>query len=179
MFFIRIGGVVADFQTALNWALQWEDPEREYATVSDAPPGAHAIAGVNSAAWPEEFAAIDALAQADRADAVSSFYATHFWTQWLASLQSDEVAKRVFDAGVNMGSRTAARLLQGAVNDCGGSLAVDGQLGPLSLTAVNSVDPAMLVAAFCARRAAHYDEIVAAKPADEEYLAGWLSRAKA
>ena len=171
---------MASFSTALAWTLDnWEDPSHEYKKAPDAPPGAFAIAGVNSAAWPEDFFAISTFPQNERAAPVAAFYSKHFWTNWLSQVASDEVAKRVFDAGVNMGSGTAAKLIQAAVNACGGSVAVDGQLGPGSLAAVNGCDPVALVTAFKKQRSDHYRRIVALNPANEKYLAGWLERAQA
>ena len=170
---------MASFEVALDWALQFEDSQRQYAKVPDAPPGAFAIAGINSFAWPEEFAIVDALPQDNRAGAVAAFYAAHFWNTWLNQIESDEVAKRVFDAAVNMGGGTAVRLLQSAVNALGGNLAVDGQLGPATVTAVNSVSASALVAEFQSDRAAHYRFIVLNNPSLQRYLAGWLARAQA
>ena len=40
--------------TAYNWMLDNEDAEREYKVVPDAPPGAFAISGINSAAFPPD-----------------------------------------------------------------------------------------------------------------------------
>ena len=171
---------MASFNVALAWTLDnWEDPSHEYKKDPDAPLGAFAIAGINSVAWPEDFAAINATPQADRAVPVAAFYSKHFWTSWLAALTSDEVAKRVFDAGVNMGSGTAAKMIQAAVNACGGSLAVDGQLGPASLVVVNGCDPVAVVDAFKQQRANHYRKIVTLNPSNQKYLAGWLERAQA
>jgi type VI secretion system secreted protein VgrG len=179
---------MASFQSALAWTLNFEDPRHEYAKVPDDPPGAFAIAGVNSAAWPKDFATINALGPDYRPAAVAQFYDEEFWNQWLAQIVSDEVAKRVFDAGVNMGKTTAARLFQEAVNEAltdpprdpeATPLAVDGQLGPASVAAANACNPTVLVQWFESLRSDHYEEIAAANPSMEKYLAGWLARAQA
>jgi hypothetical protein len=174
---------MADFAAAFQWAMQFEDPLMACAQVPDAAPAGaagpcYAISGINSGAWPGQFAAIAALPQGGRAAAVEAFYQAEFWNSWLAQLVSDDVAKRVFDFGVNAGSGTSVRTLQQAVNAVGGSLTVDGGWGPLTLAAANAAASAALVAAFIQARVAHYEAIAAANPADAAYLKGWLARAR-
>jgi lysozyme family protein len=157
--------------------MESEDPQRKYAEVPDAPPGAFAISGINSAAFPSEFAAIAAIPQAQRGSAVKDFYQKEFWNNWFSQLLSDDLAKRVFDASVNMGAGTAIRLLQTAANALGGALTVDGGWGTLTLTAVNSANPAAFIAAFIEARENYYRAIVQNNPADQKYLQEWLARA--
>jgi hypothetical protein len=54
----------------------------------------------------------------------------------------------------------------------------DSDWGPMTLDAANSADPAALVEAFQAARAAYYQAIVAAKPNLSIYLATWTARAQ-
>ena len=112
---------MADWNTAYNWMMNKEDAARACAQVSDACPGGvagpcFAISGVNSGAWPAEFAAIAALPQAQREPLVQQFYQNHFWNNWYAQLNSDDLSMRVFDFAVNGGSGSAVRCLQQAVN---------------------------------------------------------------
>ena len=115
-----------------------------------------------------------------RQSAVQAFYQDHFWNQWYARLTSDEVAKRVFDAAVNMGPGTAVKLLQQAVGS-----SVDGTWGPVTVGAANAVDPSTLVASFQKVRLSHYQGIVASNPTLASYLGTaqhpgpWWSRATA
>jgi lysozyme family protein len=174
---------MADFQTAFQWAMRFEDPEMACAQIPDAvPAGAtgpcYAISGINSGSWPAQFATIAALAQASRAAAVEAFYQAQYWNNWLAQLAADDVAKRIFDFGINAGAGTSIRTLQQAINALGGKLTVDGGWGPMTLTAANAADPAALVQAFIAARVAHYRAIVVANPGDARYLNGWLARAQ-
>ncbi len=168
---------MASFEIAYEWIMNNEDARRAYAQVPDAPPGAFAISGINSAAFPSDFAAIEAIPQAQRGPSIKRFYEVHFWNNWFSQLLSDDLAKRVFDAAVNMGAGTAIRLLQTAANALGGALTVDGGWGTLTLTAANSANPAALIAAFIEAREDHYREIVRNNPADEKYLEEWLARA--
>jgi type VI secretion system secreted protein VgrG len=173
---------MANWNTAYNWMMDNEDPARACAQVPEEPPGAFAISGINSAAWPEEFEAIAALPQDQRKPLVQEFYENHFWNLWYAQLDSDDLCKRVFDFAVNAGSAASVRCLQQALNTLAGSgaaqLVDDSDWGPMTLDAANSADPAALVAAFQDARVAYYQAIVAAKPNLSIYLATWTARAQ-
>lgn len=179
---------MADWNTAYNWMMNKEDAARACAQVSDACPGGvagpcFAISGVNSGAWPAEFAAIAALPQAQREPLVQQFYQNHFWNNWYAQLNSDDLSMRVFDFAVNGGSGSAVRCLQQAVNSLlaagAAQLVEDGGWGPMTLSAANAADPAALVSAFQAKRTAYYQSIVAAHSGDAIYLSAWIARAQA
>ena len=49
---------MSDFSVCFEWMMDNEDARRAYAQVPDAPPGAFAISGINSAAFPIDFADI-------------------------------------------------------------------------------------------------------------------------
>jgi lysozyme family protein len=173
---------MSQFAPAVAYVLSWEDPNLLFAAIPDAPPGAHAISGINSAAWPEQYAYISSIPQADRGFAVQNFYQLNFWNSLnIGGLTSQDLANRVLDGAVNAGLKTGAVLLQDAVNMCGQipPLAVDGKIGPLTIEAANAADPDKLLALYRQCRANRYNQIVANNPADEEYLAGWLKRAEA
>ena len=162
---------MADFLVSYNWMMDNEDRARQYKMVPDSPQGAFAISGVNSFAYPKQFAAINVLPQASRGPAIQSFYQTQFWNGWFDQLLSDDVAKRVFDAAVNTGPGTAVKLLQTAVNRTANSpLVVDGGWGPKTVAGVNGCVAAALVSQFQQVRLEHYQAIVAANPLDAKYL---------
>ena len=176
---------MANWNIAYNWMMDNEDPQRACAQVSDACPGevagpCFAISGINSGAWPAEFAAIAAANQASREPLVLKFYQKHFWNHWLAQLNSDELSKRVFDFAVNGGSSTAVRCLQQAVNSftLNDPLKIDGEWGPKTVAASNACNALTLVAAFRQQRVTFYQAIVAANPAKAKYLAAWIARAQ-
>ena len=171
---------MSSFDVAFQFLMDNEDAARAYAVVPDAPPGAHAISGINSAAFPGEFEAIAAIAQNERALAVEQFYERNFWNQWYAQLTSDEVAKRVFDAAVNAGSVAAVKCLQRSCNSfpIQVPLIEDGGWGPLTVAKANILNPDSLVTAFQQARIAHYKAIIAANPADAVYFAAWAARAE-
>jgi lysozyme family protein len=176
---------MGNFDVCFSWLMQDEDATNLHATVRDNCPSGctgpcWAISGINSGAWPVQFAKINALPQDQRGVEVKNFYQTQFWNQYFAQIASDEVAKRVFDMSVNGGEGTEIKLLQKAVNSfhVGNPLTVDGSLGPATVAAVNAVNPLTLVAAFQQAQEDHYRAVVAANPAKAKYLAVWLARAR-
>ena len=101
---------------------------------------------------------------------MESFYRDTFWNKYFDQLADDELAKRVFDASVNMGGCTAVKILQNAL-----AIHDDGIWGPLTVSEANGDTEA--VQGFIEGRKAHYQAIVQAHPEDERYLSGWLARA--
>ena len=169
---------MASFDTAYEWTMDNEDPARKYAVVPDVPEGSHAISGINDHFYPAEFKIIaDALVN-QRAELVRDFYDAKFWNRWFQALQSDEVAKRVFDAAVNMGPGTAVKLLQTATMNVSGIVEdVDGEWGPTTLLRANTCSADLLASGFRQARVAHYRDIVLKHPEKAKFLAGWLVRA--
>jgi lysozyme family protein len=174
---------MADFSDCFPFVLANEDytPPR-YEPNSDPTeedPDAQALSGINSAAWPQEFAFIASLPQDQRATAVQAFYFKNYWNQWYAQLVSNEVAKRVFDTAVNINEKKAVKLLQNAINGIVGNgssytVATDGAWGPQTLTAANGASDSQLVSAFKQLRVAHYQ----ANDANSPYLAQLIARAE-
>jgi len=106
----------------------------------------------------------------------SAIYQTYFWNRYsLGSIADQSLANKVFDLTVNMGP-AALKLLQTAVNACGGQCAVDGVLGPVSFAQINALDPVKLLAEFKAVTAERYRQIAANNPQLAGDLTGWLSR---
>lgn len=168
---------MAQFAPALDFLLDNEDSRRQYAVVPDA--GGYAIAGINSNSWTSDYAAIAAMPQASRGPAVAAFYQTKFWNPLNAGgIDDQDVANRLLDESVNAGLREGVVLLQRAANACGGTLTVDGSIGPMTLEAVNGIDPEKLLAAYRAARVNLYTAILQAHPDDAVYAAQWMARAK-
>ena len=166
------------FPPALSFVLDNEDRQREYATVPDA--GGFAISGINSHAWPQDFEFISAIPQEHRGPAVSAFYQTEYWDEMkLEGLDSQDLANRVMDMGVNGGAHESIELLQRAANTLGSALTVDGILGPVSTGALNALNEENLLLAFKRARLQHYQEIVDANPSRAQYLSAWEARATA
>jgi lysozyme family protein len=169
---------MSQFAPALDYLLDWEDSQRAYAAVPDV--GGYAIAGINSASWPQQYVQIASLPQAQRGPAVANFYQRYFWISLIAvELDSQDIANRLMDQAVNGGQVSGVKLLQKAANQCGAVLVQDGAMGSRTIAAVNTIDPAQLLTAYRAARVANYRAIVEAKPQDAEYLDEWLKRAEA
>jgi lysozyme family protein len=167
---------MSQFSPAFSYLMQFEDPDYTFAETADN--YGQVIAGVNSVAWPADFAII--AASPDRASAVFNFYLSKFWNPMMAGgLESQDIANRYVDCGVNCGAGTSIRLLQQAVNALhAATIEEDGLIGYLTLGAVNRCDLDAILAAFRQERAAYYQRLVAAAPGKQPYLAGWLRRAQ-
>jgi len=78
-----------------------------------------------------------------------------------------------FDMCVNMGKRTAVKVLQRAAVNKGKNIEVDGGLGPMTIGALKGVELDR-VRAF---RVKYYVDLITAKPEQEKFFLGWFRRA--
>ena len=78
-----------------------------------------------------------------------------------------------FDMCVNMGKRTAVKVLQRAANNKGRDIDVDGGLGPMTIKALKGVELDR-VRAF---RVKYYVDLITARPEQEKFFLGWFRRA--
>jgi lysozyme family protein len=93
------------------------------------------------------------------------------------------IQPQMFDIAVNSGAGEAVKLLQHALVSLGGdTIVVDGVLGPKTIEILDAacsyhgeadVDDAIVDA-----RIAFYRSLVAADPAEQQFLNGWTARAK-
>ena len=115
---------------------------------------------------------LNALCRADTAlmKDVTDFYRVNFWNGFDA-INNQEVANKLFDAGVNMGIGAAAKIMQRIVG-----VTVDGCIGPHSIAAINAVDGPTLVQQFKDARIQYYRDIVKTKPQFAQFLTEWESR---
>lgn len=93
---------------------------------------------------------------------------------WLAG-DCEEMPSRLailhFDGCVNHGIGRASKFLQQALG-----VRVDGDIGPKTLEAIESMDEIELCNAVCDLRVDFYNAIVANKPSQSKFLKGWLRR---
>jgi lysozyme family protein len=196
---------MADFKIAFERTLKFEDDPREPGRVTvDA--GGRTRFGIAQKFHPElpdEFftgPAEDALAEAERIEE------SGYWDPLrLSEVQNQDVADKLFDMAVNMGVHQAVVLAQRAANallqdvtqpppspgyagfvrprvEAGSDvarLAEDGAIGPKTLAAINSLDPARYLQALRELSAQLYRHIASINPAQAGSLEGWLRRAKA
>lgn len=111
-------------------------------------------------------------------DRVERFYRAEFWPDTYDQIVSQEVATKLFDWGVNMGTHESVKCLQRAISCCNpGPFDVDGAFGVRTLGLANSIKPEDLLPQFIAAAKAHYRGIVEEHPKDVKFLKGWLARA--
>ncbi|TSJ39451.1 hypothetical protein FO440_17050 [Mucilaginibacter corticis] len=136
-------------------------------------PIVHSIAATHPASLNTALAA-----NADLQQMVQSFYKANFWdTESLDNVTDQQVANQLFDIATNMGTGIAARFMQEAVNTLSpGKLTVDGQIGPLSLAALNGANQQSLYNAIIQLRKARYQAIIAKDPSQQQFANSWNSR---
>lgn len=95
----------------------------------------------------------------------------------LGPVHAVAIATCILDTGVLYGVHIGATFAQRACNSLGESLVVDGQIGPRSIAALNSVDVKSFVKTYVANIHARIDSIIRAKPRNEKFRKGWENRA--
>ncbi len=106
-------------------------------------------------------------------------YKLFFWQPYnYSEINNIDIATKVFDVGVDMGSKTANKCLQHAVRAAIGTVLVDdGVLGPLSISTINKVDNEVLLGCLKSELAGQYRKIAAVRPTMNYAISGWLNRA--
>ena len=142
-----------------------------------ADPGGVTKFGISSRAFPD----LD-VANLTLQDAKNIYKKTYWEKPRFNEIPYDELAVKVFDAGINMGTNAAGKLLQRAVNDLtpedGDKVAVDGKMGAKTLAATVKHDRGQLADAFVRRMKKRYGDIVDARPSSAKFLRGWIRRAE-
>jgi lysozyme family protein len=101
-------------------------------------------------------------------------YKIGYWdVNKLDKFSSQLVAENVFDCGVNMGVKVAAKLLQKVLG-----VTVDGIIGRCTLEAVNRADERKTIFVYLDQREARYIRICDANPGQNKFLKGWLLRCR-
>ena len=77
-----------------------------------------------------------------------------------------------FDMCVNQGKSRAVKIIQRAVNGKGGSLTVDGGMGPVTIAAMKGLE----IGRVRAYRVKYYADLVTRKPDLEKFYFGWFRR---
>lgn len=114
---------------------------------------------------------------------VAAFYKKQFWDALrLDDIVDAKIAGKLFDMAVNIGVSTAAKFLQKALNLLNDrqrlykDLAIDGQVGPVTVGAVNNHPrPDNLYKALNVLQGGHYLEIGEHAESQEAFMNGWFS----
>ncbi len=129
----------------------------------------------------------DDIVAMDEADA-AQFYKTGFWYPGKYGLINDqELSTKAFDLGVNMGIKQGAKCVQRALMAAHRDVVDDGAIGPVTIGAINDVDPSILLAATRSEAAGFYRALILRNSALRKRMVdvpdfsvfkkGWLRRA--
>lgn len=103
---------------------------------------------------------------------VRDFYQAKFWDAVKGDyILHQKTAESIFDFAVNAGATTAVKLAQIV-----GGVAADGQVGPKTLTAINSMDDDEFVTKYALAKVARYHAIVTKDRSQGKFLLGWIGR---
>lgn len=150
-----------DFQHAVAFVLA---KEGGYVCHVD-DPGGETNFGISKRAYPRE----DILNLTEQRAAF--LYHRDYWRTTRCHELPTGIALAVFDAAVQHGPATAARLLQEIL-----SLTTDGVIGPKTLMAARQADSEWLIARYVLRRARLYARIQAKHPGQAVFIEGWFNR---
>ncbi len=101
----------------------------------------------------------------------ANIFRRNFWDKIRGDqIQSQAVANIFFDGAVNHG-RTGVRIMQRVLG-----VAVDGIVGPITLSKLNSFDPAKIYLSYKQARTNFYHQLAKEKPRLAVFLQGWLKR---
>jgi type VI secretion system secreted protein VgrG len=105
-----------------------------------------------------------------------SFYLPNYWNKALyANIASQQVATKLFDMHVNLGLVPAVRIAQHALGFQDAN--VDGDMGPMTVAAINAADPASFLAGVVGLLTTHYKLLEARNPKLMAFDRGWMARA--
>jgi lysozyme family protein len=109
-----------------------------------------------------------------------TIYKQEWWDRFkYGSFSWQDIATKVFDTAVNVGSTHAHQFLQKAINQVGHSaLTVDGVLGEKTFSAVNSFQPVLCIQNYRAIQLQFYKDLTVRNPNLIQFLHGWENRAK-
>lgn len=177
---------MADFDTAYAWASPHEFNLQKHYSNNPADPGGptnygitlRTLMGLGSLGDINHDGRVDIQDVWDMQEPdARRIWKRYYWRY--DDLNSQAVATKAFDIGINLGLYTAVRYLQTAANRYGQSIAIDGQLGPATVAAVNACKAEDILAELCSQQRNHYLNWLAQKPDRDQFSAGLLARARA
>lgn len=107
----------------------------------------------------------------------ADIYERDFYKPMLCHRYTDDaVAVEVLEQAVNMGKRTVTYFLQVSAVAYGCKINIDGKMGRMTLAAVNSMPPKILLHNLRSLAIAFYLNLAKEKPPMKKYLNGWIKR---
>lgn len=170
---------MANFDEALALVLRNEDPHLSGVVTEDS--GGRTRFGIAERFHPD-LGNMFYTESAEKALGVArEIYRSEYWKPICGDeIHDQQVATKMLDMGVNMGVRQAIVLCQRALNGCSAfQLTEDGHIGSGTMAAINGCDAAVLLIYLREMCAAFYQHLAAVRPDMQEYLRGWLARARA
>lgn len=152
---------MASFDIAVAETLTWEGGY----TWDGSDPGGETNFGISKANHP------DLDIKNLTVEHASAIYKEGYWKNLYSQIETQSVANKLFDMGVNIGVGTAVKLLQSAL-----AVPVDGSFGPNTLGATNEQGDALLPL-YKQKLCEHYQGLVVRNPNLAKFLNGWLRRA--
>ena len=133
-------------------------------------PGGATNFGIEQKEWPHGNVA------AMTRDQAVAWYLSNYWNVApYSQIVSQQIATKVFDTHVNMGLGTAVKIAQQALGFTGS--AIDGDLGPGTIAAINKADESALLPELINRIQQHYKLLEELNPKLATFNAGWMARA--
>jgi lysozyme family protein len=115
---------------------------------------------------------------------VKDFYRAKFWdSNRLSEIKHQDIANELYDIAVNMGVKTAAIMLQEALNLLNKDnklytdIPIDGIIGPQTIKLCNEhTNPEAIEITLNGLQFMKYVDICRKNPSQEKFLIGWLKR---
>jgi lysozyme family protein len=164
---------MADFNQAFNYLMRWEDDGLTGRVTTD--DGGRTRFGIAERYHPDLTATgfFDVMPKDDAVLLAKETYERGEWHLISGDkLASQPFAQKLLSLGVDIGMVAVIRWAQEGVG-----VAVDGQVGPLTVARWNA-DSDAAFHAISIDAEAHYRQRADVDPADRRFLVGWINRAK-
>jgi len=105
-------------------------------------------------------------------DEAKEIYKRDYWDKVSADdIEDEHIAFELFDTAVNMGVRTATKLIQLSCE-----AHPDGIMGANTLNKINSSNKELILTKFKLAKVARYAYLCKKRPENKKYLFGWINR---
>ena len=169
---------MAHFEEALNFVLRNEDPHLTGVVTKDS--GGRTRFGIAERFHPELGEDFYQGPLESALETARELYRSEYWRTIRGDeIQDQAIATKLLDMAVNMGVRQAIVLCQRALNTAGFQLHEDGVCGSCALAAINHADVSLLSAHLRESCTVFYQHLATVRPEAQQYLHGWLNRARA
>lgn len=185
---------MADLNKALKklWGVEYSNDPKRMLHVVDGDTGGMTYAGIARNYHPkwEGWAIVDGILKKNKGNTklasvelfthdklqtlVHTFYETNFWDKIKGdSITYQATAEEMFLSAVNIGIVNCIKLAQRA-----SKAVVDGVIGNNTITAINSMSPALFCDTYTELEVHYYTNIVKRNPKQQKFLNGWIARAE-